>query len=232
MEFTQYDPAKAELARLAVEKAGGASQSIVLTKDDAKGSILASLARAEALAVKAGFAMPYDMGNGQTGFILGGGTDKARQLGTSALAPRAYLAAQASASATLADMVKVSPTEKVSFDSSVNLDYQNAAFPLVPVLVTIAVVAVAAAVASYAWASVEKVRISEASTSRTAAVDRAVQLATSGQPVDPKVYDVLGKALDESDAGGSIPGFMMKAGLVIGGIWVVNETGILRKLFR
>lgn len=232
MDFTQYDPAKAEAARGAVEKAGAVNQAIILTRDDARGSILASLARAEALAVKAGFAQSYDMGNGQTGFILGGGTDKAKQLGTSALAPRAYLAAQASAQSTLADMVKVSPGQMVSFDTSSTVDFNNAAFPLIPVLITIAVVAVAAAVASYAWASVEKVRISEASTSRTAAVDRAVQLATSGQPVDPKVYDVLGKALDESDSGGSIPGFMMKAGLVLGGIWVVNETGILRKLFR
>lgn len=230
MKLAQYDPQRAELARLALDTAGQKGKAAIFLPDDARNALFSQLARAEVMAGKVGFAQQIPLASGVSGFVLGGGTQKARELGDSHQAARVYLAAQAHAQMTLNEMKPASLKEQASFDPE-NFP-ETVAFPLIPVLITVGVVAVAAAVAAFAWYQYEKLRIEKEATARADVLDKSIDLATSGKPVDPHLWGMLGQMAQPDSFGSSVPDMLIKAGMVIGGIWVVNETGILKKMFR
>lgn len=176
----------------------GATSAPVLAGSDAQQGLMAALANAEIMAGARGFATPITVG-GQTGFLIGGAHDRAvSEAKNGNEAAIVYLAQHANVRAALATTIPVSAATPATALVPV-------ALPLVPILITIAVVGVAASVAVAVWAHEERVRAEVAASKQVAVTDQIVKLAGTGQPIDPKVLEALRQiATTEASSGSSL----------------------------
>lgn len=200
-----------------------ATSAPVLSGGDAQQGLMAALVNAEMLASARGFATPITVGN-ETGVIIGGARaraiDEAKRGNEAAII---YLAQQARVRAALATTIPVSgatPTTQLV----------PAALPLVPILVTIAVVAVAASVAVVGWAHEERVRAEVGASKQVAVTDQIVRLAAAGQPIDPKVLESLRQiAITEASSASSLIPWPLALGIAAAvgiAIWFDHRRGL------
>ncbi|MFI5243733.1 MAG: hypothetical protein ACHQQR_00790 [Gemmatimonadales bacterium] len=179
-----FQPQVASTVLAAFSAIPDGSAPLTLYKDEVQQGLMGAMVNAEALAALKGFATPITVGTVQ-GVIIGGARDNAVKRGTGDRDAVLYLAqcqqVRRALAATTAAPVGATPVSYVT----------GVVFPILPVVIAIIVVAVAAAIVGVAWASVEKVRIESDAAKQVGLSDKVMQLATSGQSIDPKAYQAL-----------------------------------------
>lgn len=198
---------------------GAAQAPAVLPGADAQQGLVGALANAEAMAAARGFATPITVGN-QTGVIIGGARANAitaAKLGNEAAL--VYLAQTGNVRAAMAQTVPVPNGTPVTQLTPV-------ALPIVPILIALTVVGVAASVAAIEWAHADRTRTELGAAKQVASTDAIVKLASTGQPIDPQVLAALRDVATAETNTASSPiswPVALTAIAVVGGLFILTR---------
>jgi type II secretory pathway pseudopilin PulG len=204
---------------------GAATSAPVLAGTDAQQGLMAALVNAELMAAAKSFATPITVG-GATGVIIGGAHSKAGALAKEGN-PDAilYLAQHANVRSALAQTVPAP-------GASATTQLQPVAFPLIPVLIAVSVVAIAGAVAVAYWSKESTVRTEQNAAKQVAAIDGIVRASTTGQAIDPAVLQALTSIANKEATEGGAALFGSPTVFVLGGaaalaavLYFANKSG-------
>lgn len=201
-----YNPARAAQLTTQIDNAALKGIDLRLDGKDAQQAHMRALVRAETMAAKDGLSKTYIADDGQEGVIIGSAADRSRQNPTMPAA-RLYLAASNAVADSIARVVPDTGNKTIGVEGL-------GALPVVPLLIALTVVGVAAAVAAVAWAYTEVVRLDKEAASQMQKTNAILELAESGKPIDPNAWSVIDRLAGQtpSTAGGVPWGWLLAGG--------------------